>query len=81
MTLAQSEPKIVYRNASSEVQALFCRRRHYRAVHRSQDIFVSVGIRNSIIGQHDSIVQSSLAKGFNFFSSVETRFRNSFMTL
>jgi hypothetical protein len=27
------------------------------------------------------LVQSSLAKGFNFFSSVETRFRNSFMTL
>src|SRR5262245_53294945 len=28
MTLAQSEPKIVYRNAPSEVQAIFCRRRH-----------------------------------------------------
>jgi hypothetical protein len=26
-------------------------------------------------------VQSSLTKGFNFFSSVETRSRNSFMTL
>ena len=28
MTLAQSEPKIGYRNAQSEVQAIFCRRRH-----------------------------------------------------
>src|SRR5215831_19136996 len=28
MTLAQSEPKIVYRIAPSEVQAIFCRRRH-----------------------------------------------------
>ena len=27
------------------------------------------------------IVRSSLAEGFNFFSSAETRFRNSFMTL
>ncbi len=27
------------------------------------------------------LVRSSLAKGFNFFSSVETRLRNSFMTL
>jgi hypothetical protein len=27
------------------------------------------------------VVRSSLAKGFSFFSSVETRLRNSFMTL
>jgi len=27
------------------------------------------------------LVRSSLAKGFDFFSSVETRLRNSFMTL
>ena len=27
------------------------------------------------------LIRSSLAKGFNFFSSVETRSRNSFMTL
>ena len=27
------------------------------------------------------LIQSSLTKGFNFFSSVETRSRNSFMTL
>jgi hypothetical protein len=28
MALAQSEPKIVYRIAPPDVQALFCRRRH-----------------------------------------------------
>jgi len=27
------------------------------------------------------LVYSSLAKGFDFFSSIETRLRNSFMTL
>jgi hypothetical protein len=27
------------------------------------------------------LIHSSLARGFNFFSSVETRSRNSFMTL
>jgi hypothetical protein len=27
------------------------------------------------------LVRSSLAKGFNFFSSVETRLRNSFVTI
>jgi hypothetical protein len=42
---------------------------------------VSVGIcaRNSITRQHDSIIFFGL--GFDFFSSVETRLRNSFMTL
>jgi hypothetical protein len=40
---------------STRRQAIFCRRRHQREGHRSRNIFVSVGIRNSIIRQHDSI--------------------------
>ena len=35
--------------------ALFCRRRHSREGQRLRDNFVSVGITNSIIRQHDSI--------------------------
>jgi hypothetical protein len=39
-------------------------------------------IRNSVIRQtRIQLVPPSLAKGFNCFSSVETRARNSFMTL
>jgi hypothetical protein len=48
-----------------------------------RNIFVSVGIyaRNSITASMIQFVYSSLAKGFDFFSSVETRLRNSVMTL
>jgi hypothetical protein len=62
-----------------EVQALFFRRRHQP---RRPPLakYLGVGIRNSSASTIQ-LIHSSLARGFNFFSSVETRSRNSFMTL
>jgi hypothetical protein len=51
-----------------------------REGHRLRNIFVSAS-ETRIIRQNDSISPATFAYWFNFFSSVETRSRNSFMTL
>ena len=48
-------------------------------------LLLRLGLVVSVVDDDSSMIQfivrSSLAEGFNFFSSAETRFRNSFMTL
>jgi hypothetical protein len=51
-----------------------------RESHRLRNIFVSAS-ETRIIRQNDSISPVTFGYWFNFFSSVETRSRNSFMTL